>query len=208
MLCQTVTRRSGWRYGRGCRRTALTMLKMTLVAPIPRASVMITTALKLGFLVNMRNPKRTSWINVSTTDTSSRSTASPGERKRRLSARENLCLHTGPRARVPKSRGRITHGNKGTGEVARALAAARRRCGDIRRNYLSADSIIRPIIILGVDRSGTSLIAELVHRWGAYAGEASELAPGNEGNPQGYWEYMPMEDFLSDLSRSVGLSDW
>jgi hypothetical protein len=70
------------------------------------------------------------------------------------------------------------------------------------------DSIIRPIIILGVDRSGTSLIAELVHRWGAYAGEASELAPGNEGNPQGYWEYMPMEDFLSDLSRSVGLSDW
>ncbi len=67
---------------------------------------------------------------------------------------------------------------------------------------------LRPIIILGVDRSGTSLIAELVHRWGAYAGEESELAPGNESNPQGYWEYMPMEDFLSDLSRSVGLSDW
>ncbi len=27
-----------------------------------------------------------------------------------------------------------------------------------------------PIIVLGVERSGTSVVAEMLHRWGAYAG--------------------------------------
>ena len=32
------------------------------------------------------------------------------------------------------------------------------------------DSESQPIIVLGVERSGTSVGAEMVHRWGAYAG--------------------------------------
>ena len=33
-----------------------------------------------------------------------------------------------------------------------------------------------PIIVLGVERSGTSVVAEMVHRWGAYAGPSREVA--------------------------------
>ena len=32
------------------------------------------------------------------------------------------------------------------------------------------DSESYPIIVLGVERSGTSVVAEVLHRWGAYAG--------------------------------------
>ena len=34
----------------------------------------------------------------------------------------------------------------------------------------------RPIIVLGPERSGTSLVASMIDEWGAYAGEASELS--------------------------------
>lgn len=69
-------------------------------------------------------------------------------------------------------------------------------------------SSCRPIIILGVDRSGTSLVADLVHRWGAYAGELGQLGSPDAGNPQGYWEYQPMEDFLEELFYGAGVSCW
>ena len=32
------------------------------------------------------------------------------------------------------------------------------------------DSKSHPIIVLGVERSGTSVVAEMLHRWGAYVG--------------------------------------
>ncbi len=70
------------------------------------------------------------------------------------------------------------------------------------------ESRIRPIFVLGIDRSGTSLLAEVVHRWGAYAGEAEHLPEANDGNPQGYWEYGPMENFGTDLMASVEISVW
>src|SRR5437879_8299103 len=45
-------------YGSGRRRTALTMLKMAVLAPIPSASVTIATAENAGFLINCRNASR------------------------------------------------------------------------------------------------------------------------------------------------------
>ncbi|MBI1924552.1 sulfotransferase [Candidatus Poribacteria bacterium] len=66
----------------------------------------------------------------------------------------------------------------------------------------------RPIIVLGVERSGTSLVAEMVHRWGAYAGESERLTKADERNPQGYWEYKPIWDFLDELIKAVGISWW
>ena len=44
----------------------------------------------------------------------------------------------------------------------------------------------RPIIVLGVPRTGTSLVGQVTHHWGAGAGEAERLVQGNEGNPLGY----------------------
>lgn len=66
----------------------------------------------------------------------------------------------------------------------------------------------RPIFVLGVDRSGTSMLTEVVARWGAHAGQEELRARTDEGNPQGYWEYVPMQDFFSELLSGVGLSIW
>jgi hypothetical protein len=63
----------------------------------------------------------------------------------------------------------------------------------------------QPIIILGVQRSGTSLFGDLVHRWGAYGGDVGELTRGNIGNPRGYFEYRPMQHFLA---TQLGLDFW
>jgi glycosyltransferase involved in cell wall biosynthesis len=46
------------------------------------------------------------------------------------------------------------------------------------------------ILILGMHRSGTSLVAQLIAKWGVYSGE--DLMPANEYNKDGYWEYNPL----------------
>src|SRR5260221_2049635 len=54
--------RSASGYGRGRNNTELTMLKIAVLAPIPRASVRIATAANAGFLVNWRRAKRKLFI--------------------------------------------------------------------------------------------------------------------------------------------------
>ena len=66
----------------------------------------------------------------------------------------------------------------------------------------------RPIIVLGAERSGTSVVAEMVHRWGAYAGESEKVRKGDEHNPQGYWEYTPIWDFLAELGEFAEGASW
>jgi hypothetical protein len=61
----------------------------------------------------------------------------------------------------------------------------------------------QPILVVGVERSGTSAVAEAVHRWGAYAGEAEDLGRPNDANPRGYWEYKPLVEFNYALLDAV-----
>src|SRR5437016_2269567 len=49
-------------YGSGRSRTALTMLKMAVFAPMPSARVMIATAANPGFLINCRKASRRLFI--------------------------------------------------------------------------------------------------------------------------------------------------
>jgi hypothetical protein len=65
-----------------------------------------------------------------------------------------------------------------------------------------------PIIVLGALRTGTSVVAQMVHRWGAYAGEPEQLTAGNEHNPQGYWEYKPIWDLLVELGDFAEGANW
>lgn len=51
-------------------------------------------------------------------------------------------------------------------------------------------------------RSGTSLAAELIHKWGAFGNEA--FLPADYRNAQGYWEYAPLVHFNRRLLMSVG----
>lgn len=69
-------------------------------------------------------------------------------------------------------------------------------------------SFCRPIIILGAERSGTSVCAEMVHAWGAYAGDCGELPPADALNPRGRWEYLPLWDLLNDVGGFDGGATW
>lgn len=62
----------------------------------------------------------------------------------------------------------------------------------------------RPIIVIGPERTGTSLVADLVGRWGAYQGHPSKLRKPDDQNPRGYFEYLPIWDFLDE----IGVNWW
>src|SRR5260370_41322208 len=57
--------RSFWSKGRLLNKMALTREKTVALAPMPRASAVIATAVKPGFLARVRTPKRTSCNRVS-----------------------------------------------------------------------------------------------------------------------------------------------
>ena len=71
------------------------------------------------------------------------------------------------------------------------------------------DSERNPIIVLGVERSGTSVVAEMVHKWGAYAGPSEKLHEADAHAPRGYWEYLPLWDLLAELGDfDTGATWW
>jgi hypothetical protein len=57
------------------------------------------------------------------------------------------------------------------------------------------------IIVLGSMRSGTSLVAELIRLWGAYAGEDATLWKSDFHDPRGYgyMEYIPLQELNDEL---------
>lgn len=65
-----------------------------------------------------------------------------------------------------------------------------------------------PIIVLGVERSGTSVIAEMVHRWGAYTGPPEKLHSADAHAPRGYWEFLPLWDLLAELGDFDAGATW
>jgi hypothetical protein len=64
------------------------------------------------------------------------------------------------------------------------------------------------IIFLGAERSGTSVVTDMIHRWGAYAGEPERLTAAHEQNPQGQWESNPLWDFLVELGDFAQGATW
>jgi hypothetical protein len=67
----------------------------------------------------------------------------------------------------------------------------------------------RGIIVLGAERSGTSVVTDMICRWGAYPGEPEHVRTGDSHNPRGYWEYLPIWAFLAELGEfSAGVSWW
>ena len=57
------------------------------------------------------------------------------------------------------------------------------------------------IIVLGTMRSGTSLVAELIRVWGAYAGGEENLWKSNVEDPRGYgyMEYITLQELNDEL---------
>ena len=65
-----------------------------------------------------------------------------------------------------------------------------------------------PIIVLGAERSGTSVVAEMVHKWGAYAGPPEKLHEADAHAPRGYWEFLPLWDLLAELGNFETGATW
>jgi hypothetical protein len=66
----------------------------------------------------------------------------------------------------------------------------------------------RPIIVLGAERSGTSVCAEMVHAWGAYAGDPGDLSAADVLNPRGRWEYLPLWNLLAETGDFAAGATW
>lgn len=61
------------------------------------------------------------------------------------------------------------------------------------------------VLVLGMHRSGTSLVAQLIHRMGAYMGE--NLLEANEYNPEGYWESIDLVELHTKMLSFTG-NEW
>ena len=59
------------------------------------------------------------------------------------------------------------------------------------------------IIVLGMHRSGTSLVSEMLHRWGAF-GRVEDCLPSDQWNARGYWELSPLVDLNTRLLKEAG----
>lgn len=64
-----------------------------------------------------------------------------------------------------------------------------------------------PVCVTGMHRSGTSLIANLLSICGVYLGEESDLMPGTEDNPKGYWEHRKILILNNEILAALG-GDW
>ncbi len=64
----------------------------------------------------------------------------------------------------------------------------------------------KPVIVLGMHRSGTSLLAHLVHSAGVSAGDPKDLRPPSKANQDGFWEKQQVADFSDTLLKAAGAS--
>jgi hypothetical protein len=62
----------------------------------------------------------------------------------------------------------------------------------------------RQIVVLGMHRSGTSLLTQLLHRMGCWVGADQELMRPDEFNPAGYWEHNAVVTLNRSILQTIG----
>ncbi|MEX0585828.1 MAG: hypothetical protein WD176_04250, partial [Pirellulales bacterium] len=62
----------------------------------------------------------------------------------------------------------------------------------------------RIICVLGMHRSGTSLVTRLLNLLGVDLGVSAALRPADRFNPTGYWEHQAFIDINDELLRRLG----
>ncbi|MGZ5492264.1 MAG: hypothetical protein ACXW3E_01520 [Thermoanaerobaculia bacterium] len=86
------------------------------------------------------------------------------------------------------------------------LREERSRSIGLHRHEPVARSSPRQVTVVGMHRSGTSLVTRLLNSMGCYAGEEHELAAPDAFNPTGYWEHRDVwaldEEILAALDAS------
>lgn len=61
-----------------------------------------------------------------------------------------------------------------------------------------------PVCIVGMHRSGTSMVTHLLHTCGLYLGDPEDLLPPSDENPLGYWENRLFVHFNDELLAALG----
>src|SRR5690242_4547687 len=73
------------------------------------------------------------------------------------------------------------------------------------RALTTARTRMMPVCILGMHRSGTSMIARLLNLCGVYLGREDEmLVPIAEDNQEGYWENQLIQNLNDEMLRLLG----
>jgi len=62
------------------------------------------------------------------------------------------------------------------------------------------------MIVLGMHRSGTSMVARLLNMMGAYFSNEEMAMPATAANPKGYWERKDVRQLNDDVISSLGMS--
>jgi hypothetical protein len=62
----------------------------------------------------------------------------------------------------------------------------------------------RVICVLGMHRSGTSLVTRLLNLLGVYLGPEKHLMPPTAANPRGYWEHQLLTDLDDEVLARLG----
>src|SRR5687767_636825 len=62
----------------------------------------------------------------------------------------------------------------------------------------------RAICVLGMHRSGTSLVSRLLHLLGVYLGPQESISNTGEDNPTGYWEHSGFVRLNEELLARLG----
>ncbi len=60
------------------------------------------------------------------------------------------------------------------------------------------------VLILGMHRSGTSLVSAIVNKLGIFGGDAETLGRSTEWNPKGYWEYRRFTQANNRILAALG----
>ena len=61
-----------------------------------------------------------------------------------------------------------------------------------------------PVCVVGMHRSGTSLVANLLHLCGLYLGQAEDLMPPSPDNEKGYWENLKFVQINEEILLALG----
>src|SRR5215218_8748145 len=64
-----------------------------------------------------------------------------------------------------------------------------------------------PVAIVGMHRSGTSMVAKLLKRAGVHLGDEADLMPPAEENPEGFYEHLQFVK-LNDEVLNVAGAGW
>jgi hypothetical protein len=67
-----------------------------------------------------------------------------------------------------------------------------------------SSTAVTGVLVVGMGRSGTSVVTRVVNRLGVPLGRADDLLPANDANPAGYWESSALLRFQDDLLARFG----